>query len=432
MVSGDANRNSRVSLHYRPKDSEWIEGAPLWEVGKNEHLKPKGTEGISVPEGAILFAGSILFLKPGTTYEAKLVLSDPDGGSRESILPFTTRTEPVEPANQTVLHIAPGNGGGDGSKEKPFLGWRAAQSAAKPGTTFLLHAGTYPGGITISKSGEDGKPIIWRAAGDGEVIIDSKGTPEEKGRIISADKLRDVWFEGLTLRNGDKGITGNHSTAMVVRNCRISGVNYGINGTVDTNQRMTGWYLADNTIEGPSVWPRSKGIENARGIQITGSGHEICHNRIRGFADAINTFPSAHCANIDIHHNEISECTDDGIELDESERNVRCFANRLTNVFQGISVQPVHGGPIYVIRNAMFNVVAEPFKMHNSPSGALFIHNTVVKKGMPFFVYSAVPVRSCLTRNNLFVGSAGGFAFETTAEMVNCDFDHDGFAGGPW
>ena len=40
MVSGDANRNSRVSLHYRPTGSDWIEGAPLWAVGKNEHLKP--------------------------------------------------------------------------------------------------------------------------------------------------------------------------------------------------------------------------------------------------------------------------------------------------------------------------------------------------------------------------------------------------------
>src|SRR5687768_14913664 len=35
-VPSDANRNSRVSLHYRPKGSEWIEGAPLWKVGKDE------------------------------------------------------------------------------------------------------------------------------------------------------------------------------------------------------------------------------------------------------------------------------------------------------------------------------------------------------------------------------------------------------------
>ena len=78
-------------------------------------------------------------------------------------------------------------------------------------------------------------------------------------------------------------------------------------------------------IEGPSTWPRTKGIENARGIQITGEGHVVCYNRIRGFADAIDTFPSPRCSAIDIHNNELSELTDDGIEMDYSERNTRCF-----------------------------------------------------------------------------------------------------------
>ena len=36
-----------------------------------------------------------------------------------------------------------------------------------------------------------------------------------------------------------------------------------------------------------------------------------------------------------------------------------------------VSVQPIYGGPVYVMRNAIYNVVMEPFKMHNGPSGAL-------------------------------------------------------------
>jgi hypothetical protein len=70
----------------------------------------------------------------------------------------------------------------------------------------------------------------------------------------------------------------------------------------------------------------------------------------------------------------------------------------LTNVFQGISVQPIFGGPVYVFRNAAYNVVAEPFKLHNSPSGAIFYHNTIVKKGMPFLLQTSDPVRHCRTR----------------------------------
>ena len=69
--------------------------------------------------------------------------------------------------------------------------------------------------------------------------------------------------------------------------------------------------------------------------------------------------------------------------MDYSERNIRCFSNRMTNVFQGISMQPVYGGPVYVFRNVMDNVAVETFKLHNSPSGCLMFHNTSVKKGMP-------------------------------------------------
>jgi hypothetical protein len=218
----------------------------------------------------------------------------------------------------------------------------------------------------------------------------------------------------------------------VVRHCRFSGVDYGIAATRNERGTVRGWFITDNIMEGPSSWPRSKGIESARGIQLTGEGHVIAYNRIANFADGIDTFPSRRCANIDIHHNDISMMTDDGIELDYAERNVRCFSNRLTNVFQGISLQPILGGPVYVFRNLLYNVVAEPFKMHNSPSGAHFYHNTSVKRGTPFFVSTPEPFRDCRSRNNLFVGTKGPYACEMSVPTEQCDFDFDGFAGGPW
>jgi hypothetical protein len=212
----------------------------------------------------------------------------------------------------------------------------------------------------------------------------------------------------------------------------MTDVEYGIFVTRNAADGVRDWFISDNIIEGPCTWPRTKGIESPRGIQLTGEGHVVCYNRIRGFADAIDTFPSARCANMDFHNNEISELTDDGVELDFSERNVRCFRNRLTNVFQGISTQPVYGGPVYIFRNAIYNVVAEPFKLHNGPSGALIFHNTIVKDGMPCLIQTEKAVRNCWTRNNLFVGTTANYAFETSAKMQSCDFDYDGFAGGPW
>jgi len=37
-----------------------------------------------------------------------------------------------------------------------------------------------------------------------------------------------------------------------------------------------------------------------------------------------------------------------------------------------------------------------------------------------------------VSRNNLFIGTTAAYAYETTALMQGCDFDYDGFGGGPW
>jgi len=244
--------------------------------------------------------------------------------------------------------------------------------------------------------------------------------------------VHDVWFENLTIRNALKGVTAGNSARIVLRRCRIRDVTYGFFCTVNERGDVEGFFISDNVIEGPSTWPRTKGIEAARAIQVTGVGHDICHNRLRGFADGVDTMPSSRCAAIDIYRNEIELMTDDGIELDYSERNVRCFENRLTNVFQGISAQPVYGGPAYFYRNVLYNVVLEPFKLHESPSGVLLYHNTVVKKGVPFTVMGTKSIRNCVSRNNLFVGSRDSYAVQLEASMEGCDFDRDGFSGGPW
>ena len=155
----------------------------------------------------------------------------------------------------------------------------------------------------------------------------------------------------------------------------------------------------------------------------------VAYNRVARFGDGINTFPSSACSAIDIYGNDISECTDDGCEMDDSRHDTRCFENRFTNVFQGISVQPVHGGPVYIFRNALYNVSLETFKLHNSPSGAIFYHNTSVKAGMPLVLMTPETASNCVSRNNLFVGTTGNYAYENNAPMRDCDFDFDGFAG---
>jgi hypothetical protein len=443
IIRGDDDRNASVRLGYRETAAAtWRAGAPLVRVERGAHVMGNHGSRIAVQDGW-LFAGSVLGLRPGTSYDLRLTLDEPDRSARGAPatprmtrqLRAQTRSEPMLTSGMRTRHVVPGSGGGSGTDVDPFRGLEAAQKAARPGDLFLLHAGIYPGHWVVNRSGTPDKPIVWRGerGGSGPVTIDGQGeSPERPPHAVEASGTHDVWFEDLAIENALHGVTIHDAVRMVVRRCHIRKVDYGINAARDTKGIAQDHFLADNLIEGPSTWPRTKGIENGRGIQLTGEGHIVCYNRIRGFADAIDTLGSARCAAIDFHNNDLSELTDDGIELDYSERNTRCFYNRLTNVFQGISMQPVYGGPVYVFRNVMDNVAAEPFKLHNSPSGCLIFHNTCVKNGVPALLWTPEPVRNSVTRNNLFVGTAGKYAFESTAPMRDCDFDYDGFAGGPF
>ena len=82
----------------------------------------------------------------------------------------------------------------------------------------------------------------------------------------------------------------------------------------------------------------------------------------------------------------------------------------------------------------------EPFKLHHNgtptaevnwaPSGALIFHNTIVRKGVPWLVWSRRPgLQLRLAQQPVRRAPTGDYACEFTCEMVDCDFDYDGFAG---
>jgi len=433
LIAGDDNRNAHVDLSYRAAGSvAWNAAMPLFRVERGASGGEAGDARVVVPAGTWLFAGSIMFLDSGAEYELRLSLADPDGGTAERTLLARTAVEPMEPANARVSHVVPGNGGGSGSLADPYRGLAEAQRSVSAGTIVLVHAGVYWGTFEIQRSGEPGSPTVWRGAGDGPAVID--GRTSEGGpwgpRGIWASDAHDVWFEDLTIRNADWGLVAHDAARVVVRRCRFENTKNGITSTRNSRDDCRGLFISDNVLQGPLKWPRAEGveIEEDRGIQVTGSGHVVCYNRISGFKDGIDTFPSSRCEAIDIHNNDISECLDDGTEMDGSYRNTRCFLNRYTNVFQGISTQPVYGGPVYIVRNVLYNVQAEPLKLHNSPSGAIALHNTCVKQGMPEAIWTTDPVRNCVFRNNLFVGTDDKYTAEFLPPMVDCDFDYDGFA----
>lgn len=428
LVTGDANRNAIATIRYRQDPSaDWRSGLPL------RYVEPEAMEERRPSGGAWLFAGSLLYLESGTDYQVEITIEDPDGGGIKEVFNERTWSEPVAPAPKRTLHVAPGDGGGSGTRADPFRGLEAV-SQARPGDLFLLHPGTYTrdSSLNIGTSGSEDAPIVIRGAGDGRTIIE-RGS----GIAISAYGKRFIHFEDLTIRNCAMAFQINGSSDIVIRRCRLEQVGNGVFG--DAGERRI--LIADNYMAGIETYPKSTIKKELRGVQLSGGGHVICYNRIHHFRDGIDTRQPGPVDGVDIHNNEISECVDDGIELDFSDHNVRAFDNRITNVVTGISFQPIHGGPAYVVRNILMNVRGETFKLKLSPtnpdgawkpgphrtSGGVILHNTVVKQGRPLRVWSDEgPVHNFLLRNNLLIGNHGQ-AIEVTPPMRHCDLDHNAY-----
>ena len=440
IIRDDDAHPAVVRVAYRKAGIvSWKDGPPLFrcERGpfKGEGGQPKPLA-VTLPPGGRLFAGSILLLEPDTAYEIRLMLEGGTGAGVERverIVRGRTIAEPVAPAGMVERHVAPGNGGGSGTRADPFRGLAAAEKAARPGDLFLVHAGAYDAPFHVRHSGEPGRPIVWRGAGDGEAIVDARRPHDNlTDHAIEARGVHDVWFEKLTICNAYSGICGHESTRLVVRRCHFHGVLSGVFATRDETGRLGGFFICDNVIEGIMPWPATDKqwheLPESRAIWISGRGSVVCYNRIHHCKDGVDLDDCRACVSNDIHNNDISEVFDDGVEMDGSDRNTRCFHNRITNVLCGISFQPVYGGPVYAFRNVIYNIRNEPFKLHNSPSGALIVHNTTVRSGPALHVSTSDAISNCYTRNNLFVGSAGR-AFDCSAPANKCDFDYDGFAG---
>lgn len=437
LISGDDNGNAMVAVSYREAESDaWLEAMPLRrvEVEAMEERRP--------PNGQGLFAGSIGFLKTDTEYEVKLALSDPDGGGSIETIRQRTWKEPVSPEPLRLVHVIPGARGGIGTEANPFRGLNTAADTAKPGDLILVHKGVYSGTVNITRSGTPESPIVWRGAGDGDAIIEGpEGGPKSSARdiIITMYGARYVFFEKLIFRNAHWAFHASNSSYITIRRCQFRDVAYGY--FADAQQERV--FLCDNLIEGVEPWTRTKNTKRfeKRGIDISGTGHVICYNRIRNFGDGIDVRPAYPIRAIDIHNNDISECSDDAIELDFSEHNIRAYANRITNVGMGVSFQPCRGGPVYVIRNVLYNVGHETWKLHLTPvnpkpnwatgphrtSGGVIIHNTIVKSKPPFRVWSQEgPANNFFMRNNLYVGT-GVNAIEVTCPLNQFDSDYNAY-----
>ena len=262
-IDGDANRNARVQVSFRKQgETTWKDGLPLARL-HGEQVVQRNVFNLVVPN---MFAGSVLDLEPGTAYEARFVLTDPDGvagpaADATKVVTVRTRPEPTPAAGGAVYHVYPTKW--QGPKIEPaFEGIMCAYNyycgagdtapggrpRVKAGDTVLVHAGvyayhyefyanntmvnattTFEGTYYLTADGTAEKPIVIKAAGDGEVIIDGRGN----FNLFNVKAADYTYFEGITFRNtqiaiwaGTQFIAG--ARGLTVKRCRFEDVGMGV------------------------------------------------------------------------------------------------------------------------------------------------------------------------------------------------------------
>ncbi|NLX98125.1 MAG: hypothetical protein GXY83_18345 [Rhodopirellula sp.] len=384
-LTGDTDHDATCSVQYRQQGSDkWLEALPLFRV---DYQWWYHTERADKPLN--LFAGSLMFLEPGKTYEVRLDLADPDGGTATKTASVATRPIPKLPQGGRTLHVVPGAGGGSGTADDPFQGMKTAQEAAKPGDIMLLHQGDY-GSFAFEKPGEPEKYLVWKAAGDGEALFSAI-------RVNGSH----LWLVGLHLKRREEpnGLRASDRTAdVVIRGCQFDGFHYSI--TLKPTSRY--WHITDNVIVGDNDpnQPTNEGGISGEGVELSHSeGHVVAYNRISRVADGVS-YPQR---NVDIYNNDIFDVSDDGLEPDYGFANVRMWENRITNAKNyALSFQPMKCGPWYFVRNLVIGRGIFKFRVQDR---FVLVNNT-------FITWGSIGDRmhhilTSFSRNNLYISADG-------------------------
>jgi len=209
VAGGDLDKNGdgRVEIAYRKAgESAWQEAQDLLRQDSGD------------------FAGSILGLDAGTTFEVKVSAQDPDGlvDSADAARIITAETD--------SLPDAAAAGGANEIRVASVAELQAAIDAATGGEVIVLEAGVHTGTLDIRSSGTADAPITIRGVADGESVIDAGGAG--KALRIEGDHLR---IEDLSIQNAYTGIAlrdgrGDHVDDLVIQGNKITGVTEGIDG----------------------------------------------------------------------------------------------------------------------------------------------------------------------------------------------------------
>jgi hypothetical protein len=492
-VDGDDNRNAKVDVDFRKEgETSWRKGMPLVR-SSGEYIGPIGPQREDFHPDPMdytapnMFAGSLFNLEPDTEYEARFKLADADGVTGEAVKTMSVRTrkEPVPATGGKTYHVYPI--GWEGPKQEPaFTGLMEAyyQGAASSdfqgtfpprvvaGDIILVHAGEYKSDRTrylnglphpgynalstlfdgtyyLTADGTADKPIVIKAAGDGEVIFDGDDT-QTFFNLMGADYN---YFEGITFRNanlvfliGYKDIVG--SSGFTLKNSRLYDIGRGVQADWSGSKYITildnsfiGRHDPKNVVGWNGQWlKRPEGYEvlggpdgSEYGVKVYGQGHVVAYNYFANWHDGldITTYGDPDGTpkeirdrvpvSIDFYNNDFFNMGDNCIETDGGAHNIRAFRNRCYNSVGGaLSATPLAGGPVYFFQNVVYNVSTGAATKYSSSVNTLTFQNTLigdVRANAPGLYFT----------NNLILSNSQGAIYAITSQTNYSTSDHNGF-----
>ncbi len=490
-IEGDDNRNARVAVSYRKQGTEkWQPALDLMRI-QNEQIWTRGATDLTAPnqfagslfdlDEATDYEVKLSLTDPdGVSGKAEKLVTvrtraEPKpatGGRVFHVYPPGYTGKKEQPAFSGLLeayYIA--SLGGDWS--------RASPPRVRAGDVIKVHAGVYlskhdhysheinsrfttccgtpwDGTYYLTQKGTPDKPIAIVGAGDGEAIFDGDNNTV-LFNLMAGDY---TYFEGITIRNtgtaieaGIKGIAG--SKGLTVKRVKFENVGTAVHSDYSGS---SGFYIADNdmlgresldyvfTWYGIKPWvDRPDFAEKGRmksfyAVSIYGQGHIMAYNRVRGFHDGLdhatygmpddypNTPPDRLPVAIDIYNNVVSVVHDNCFETDGAVRNIRVLRNLCFNAPLGaMSPQPIFGGPVYFIRNVVYNAWWGPVKIHGEPAGIYYLNNTYFGE-----FRQLTPASNFFLRNNLILGQGTQprvFSLDTFTNYSTSDYN--GFRPNP-
>jgi parallel beta-helix repeat protein len=393
-------------------------------------------------------AGEEVLLRGGVYYQGEIAL--PRSGSVDA--PIVIRSYPGETAildgGDPATFVWSAQGGGV---------YRATVNA--PDTHLVTANGQrlYPYGSLA-----DLQNLVWSipgfyANGD-EVSVRLAGNADPNSATMLVSRYNHAFYVeanyidiiGLTFRHYGRGDYAKAIYLDTASNNLIRGCTFAINDLSIGIKRPSSRNVIEQNTFSDTVfdWPwdavkAGSGLETG-GVRFyspsSGRGNIIRYNVFHDFFDGFGACPDdteGVTNETDVYENLVYRVGDDGMETDGQCSNVRIWSNTFHDVLVGISLAPVYAGPVYALRNLIYNTGAGnneysgfPFKFNSGydQSGPMFLfHNTadaVLPEGNGFAIFSPGSWTQLTARNNIWAGTEYALYNANPTQPLDLDYDN--------